>query len=357
MTMTDLKVTLAQNLKVKPKDDELKFGAAFTDHMFVMDYKKGEGWLNASIVPYGEFCVAPSMMVFHYGQAIFEGLKAYRGEDGKVLTFRASDNFKRLNISAERMCIPLFDESFAKNALYELLRIEKDWVPSKKDTSLYIRPFIIATDPYIGVRPSDTYKFFIILSPVGAYYPEGFKPVKIYVTDKYVRASRGGVGFAKTAGNYAASLYAAEEAKNMGYTQVMWLDCSQRKFVEEVGTMNIFFVIEDTLVTPDLSGGSVLAGITRDSVIKLAKHLKMPVSERKISIDEVFDAHERGKLKEVFGTGTAAVISPVSELNLNGKKITINDGETGKISQFLYDKLASIQYGREADPFDWAETI
>ncbi len=355
--MTDLKVMLAQNLKVKPKDDELKFGAAFTDHMFLMDYRKGEGWINASIVPYEEFSVAPSMMVFHYGQAIFEGLKAYRRNDGEVLTFRADDNFMRLNISAERMCIPLFDEKFAKNALNELLRIEKDWVPSQKDTSLYIRPFIIATDPYIGVRPSDTYKFFIILSPVGAYYPEGFKPVKIYVTDRYVRASRGGVGFAKTAGNYAASLYAAEEAKRLGYTQVMWLDCAQRKYVEEVGTMNIFFVLDDVLVTPDLSGGSVLAGITRDSVIKLAKHLKMRVEERQISIDEVFSAHEQGRLKEVFGTGTAAVISPVSELNLNDRKITINEGKTGKISQFLYDKLTAIQYGHESDPFNWVEII
>jgi len=355
--MADFKVTIAQNLRVKPKDDELKFGTVFTDHMFVMDYKKGEGWLNASIVPYEEFCVAPSMMVFHYGQAIFEGLKAYGTDNGEVLTFRVSDNFKRLNISAERMCIPLFDEGYVKKALYELLRIEKDWVPSQKDTSLYIRPFIIATDPYIGVRPSDTYKFFIILSPVGAYYPEGFKPVKIFVTDKYVRAAKGGVGFAKTAGNYAASLYAAEEAKKMGYTQVMWLDCAERKYVEEVGTMNIFFVIDDTLVTPDLSGGSVLAGITRDSVIKLAEHLKISVSERKISIDEVFDAHEKGKLKEVFGTGTAAVISPVSELNLNGRKITINEGKTGKISQLLYDKLTAIQYGREADPFNWVEKI
>ena len=355
--MTDLKVTLAQNLKVKPKDDELKFGTIFTDHMFVMDYKKGEGWLNAGIVPYGEFCVAPSMMVFHYGQAIFEGLKAYRRADGKVLTFRANDNFRRLNISAERMCIPFFDEVAIKDALYELLEIEKDWVPSQKDTSLYIRPFIIATDPYIGVRPSDTYKFFIILSPVGAYYPEGFKPVKIFVTDTYVRAAKGGVGFAKTAGNYAASLYAAEEAKKMGYTQVMWLDCAKRKNVEEVGTMNIFFVIDDILVTPDLEGGSVLAGITRDSVIKLANHYDMTVEERKISIDEVFDAHEKGKLKEVFGTGTAAVISPVSELNLNGAKITINEGKTGEISQFLYDKLTAIQYGREDDPFNWVETI
>jgi len=355
--MTDLKVTLSQNLKLKPKDDELKFGTVFTDHMFVMDYKRGEGWVNSSIVPYSEFSVEPSMMVFHYGQAIFEGLKAYRRIDGKVQTFRAGDNFRRLNISAERMCIPTFDENMAKNALHELLRIEKHWVPSQKDTSLYIRPFIIATDPFIGVRPSDTYKFFIILSPVGAYYPEGFKPVKIYVTDQYVRASRGGVGFAKTAGNYAASLYAAERAKEKGYTQVMWLDCAQHKYVEEVGTMNIFFVIKDTLVTPDLSGGSVLAGITRDSVIKLADHLNLRVEERQISIDEVFDSHKKGMLTEVFGTGTAAVISPVSELNLNERKITINDGLTGKISQMLYDKLTAIQYGRESDPFNWVETI
>jgi len=355
--MTDLKISLTKNLKTKPKDDALKFGEVFTDHMFVMDYKKGEGWHNASIIPYGEFSVAPSMMVFHYGQAIFEGLKAYRNQNGEILTFRASDNFQRLNISGERLCIPQFDEDFAKKALFELLKTDKDWVPSQKDTSLYIRPFIIATDPYIGVRPSDTYKFFIILSPVGAYYPEGFKPVKIFVTDKYVRASKGGVGFTKTSGNYAASLYAAEVAKKNGYTQVMWLDSAEHKYVEEVGTMNIFFVINDTLVTPDLTGGSVLSGITRDSVIKLAKLYDLKVEERQISIDEVFESHENGDLKEVFGTGTAAVISPVSELNLNDKKIIINDGNTGKISQFLYDKLTAIQKGLEKDPFNWVETV
>jgi len=355
--MNKIDITYATRLKDKPKDEELKFGTVFTDHMFLMDYDKSKGWHNAKIAPYGEFPVAPSTMVFHYGQAIFEGLKAYRSENDDILTFRAIDNFKRLNVSAERMCIPKIDIDFAMKALKELISLEKAWVPSMKDTSLYIRPFIIATDPYIGVRPSDTYKFFIILSPVGAYYPEGFKPVRIYVTDKYVRASRGGVGFAKAAGNYAASLYAAEEAKAKGYTQVMWLDGAQHRFIEEVGTMNIFFKIGDCVVTPDLEGGSILPGITRDSVLKLCVDAGIKTKERPVPIDEIYEAHEKGTLNEIFGTGTAAVISSVSELNYNDRRITINGGKIGTLTEFLYDKLTGIQYGRYKDPFNWVERI
>jgi len=355
--MNKIDVTLAAKLKDKPKDEELKFGTVFTDHMFLMDYDNGIGWHNAKIVPYGEFSATPSMMVFHYGQAIFEGLKAYSSENGDILTFRAIDNFRRLNVSAERMCIPKIDIDFALKALKELINIEKAWVPSLKDTSLYIRPFIIATDPYLGVRPSDTYKFFIILSPVGAYYPEGFKPIKIFVTGKYVRASKGGVGFAKAAGNYAASLYAAEEAKAKGYTQVMWLDGAEHRFIEEIGTMNIFFKIGGCVVTPNLEGGSILPGITRDSVLKLCADSGIKTEERPISIDEVYEAHNRGTLNEVFGTGTAAVISSVSELNFNNKSITINDDKVGTLTEFLYDRLTGIQYGRYRDPFSWVEKI
>lgn len=351
--MIDLKTTLTANPKVKPNDCELKFGTAFTDHMFVMDYEKGKGWFDARIMPYSEFSYPPSMMVFHYGQAIFEGLKAYRAESGEILTFRSADNYRRMNISAERICMPPIDIDFVLSAMNKLVGIERDWVPSMKDTSLYIRPFMIATDPYLGVKPSETYKFFIILSPVGAYYPEGFEPVKIFVTEKHVRASKGGVGFAKTAGNYAASLYAAEEAKKKGYTQVMWLDGAEHKYVEEIGTMNIFFVIDGVLVTPSLDGGSILPGITRDSVLKICTKLGIETVEREISIDEVFDAHKSGTLSEVFGAGTAAVISPVSHLDYRENIIKIGNGKTGPIAEKLYDRLTGIQYGKYDDPFNW----
>jgi len=249
------------------------------------------------------------------------------------------------------------DEEFVWEALKMLLEIEKDWVPDGEGTSLYIRPFIIATDPYLGVRPSHTYKFFIILSPVGAYYAEGFEPVKIYVTDKYVRAARGGLGYTKAAANYAASLYAAEEAKKKGYTQVLWLDACHHSYVEEVGTMNIFFKIGEVLVTPSLEGGSILGGITRDSVITLASSMGYKVEERLISIQEVFEAHEQGRLEDVFGTGTAAVISPVGELNWNDRIIKINGGKTGNFSKMMYEKLTGIQYGKEEDTFGWVKKI
>jgi len=325
--------------------------------MFVMDYSTDKGWYDPRIVPYGPFEVEPSLMTFHYGQAIFEGLKAYRNIHGDIVTFRPLDNIARLNRSAERLCIPQVDEKLVWEALKKLLEIEKDWVPDGEGTSLYIRPFIIATDPSLGVRPSDTYKFFIILSPVGAYYAEGFKPVKIYVTDKYVRAARGGLGYTKAAANYAASLYAAEEAKKKGYTQVLWLDACSHSYVEEVGTMNIFFKIDGVLVTPSLEGGSILGGITRDSVITLAESMGYKVEERLISIQEVYEAHRQGKLEDVFGTGTAAVISPVGELNWNDNIIKINDGEMGEFSKMMYDKLTGIQYGKEEDSFGWIEKI
>lgn len=355
--MNDIKFIRNENPKPKPKDEELQFGTVFTDHMFVMDYSVERGWHDPRIVPYGPVRFEPSIMVFHYGQAIFEGLKAYRNIKGEVVTFRPMDNFSRLNRSAERLCIPQVDEELLWEGLKMLLEIERDWVPEAEGTALYIRPFIIATDPYLGVRPSNTYKLFIILSPVGAYYAEGFKPVKIYVTDKYVRAARGGLGYTKAAANYAASLYAAEEAKKKGYTQVLWLDACQHRYVEEVGTMNIFFKINGAVVTPSLEGGSILPGITRDSVITLARSMGYKVKERLISIEEVFEAHDKGKLEEVFGTGTAAVISPVGELNWNDRIIRINDGRMGEFSKLMYDKLTGIQYGREEDKFGWVKKI
>lgn len=353
---SELSITLTENPKAKPQENNLGFGQYFTDHMFVMDYSKDKGWHDARIEPYGPFSMDPSIMVLHYGQAIFEGMKAYRTADGKVKIFRPKSYLPRMNRSAERLCIPKIDTDFVESALKKLISIDKEWVPSSEGTSLYIRPFIIATDPFLGVRPSYTYRFFIILSPVGAYYPEGFKPVKIWVETKYVRAVAGGVGEAKTAANYAASIRAQEEAKANGYTQVLWLDGVEKKYIEEVGTMNICFKIDNKIVTPALNG-SILGGMTRDSVIRLAKEWGMEVEERQISIQEVFEAHANGTLQEVFGTGTAAVISPVSSLNWGGKVITVNNGETGETALKLYDAITGIQYGKVADTFQWMEEV
>lgn len=342
----------AETLKEHPDQSSLGFGTKFTDYMFNMDYNPEQAWHNPRIEPYGPMLMEPSMMTLHYGQAIFEGLKAYRTADDSILLFRAKDNIRRLARSANRLCIPDFDQDFVLKALIELLKVDQAWVPGAPGTSLYIRPTIIATDPYIGLRASHTYRLFIILSPVGAYYPEGFNPVKIWVTSQYVRAVRGGVGEAKTAGNYAASLYATELAHQEGYTQVMWLDGVELKYVEEVGSMNIFFIIDNELITPMLNG-SILSGVTRDSVISLAKSWGMKVSERRISIDEIYGAHQEGKLQEVFGSGTAAVISPVGHIKYDGREITIGDGGVGPVSARFFKELMDIQYGRTEDRFGW----
>ncbi len=352
----DITFKKTDKLKGHPEDSALGFGTIFTDYMFNMDYTPQEGWHNPRIEPYAPFTMDPSTMVLHYGQAIFEGLKAYRTDSGKIQLFRPQDNLNRLNRSGHMLCMPEIDEKFLFEALITLLKIEKDWVPSTSGTSLYIRPAIIATDPYLGLRSSHTYKFFIILSPVGAYYPEGFNPVKIWVTTEYVRAVRGGVGQAKTAGNYAASLYATELAQKDGYTQVLWLDGVELKYIEEVGSMNIFFVIGDELITPELNG-SILSGVTRDSVIKLAASWGVKVTERRISIDEIYNAHATGQLKEIFGSGTAAVISPVGNMKFNGREITIGDGGVGPLSARLFKDLMDIQYGKAQDPFNWIVPI
>ena len=351
-----LAISKTDQLKTKPDDTKLGFGTIFTDHMFNMDYNPEEGWHNPRIERYSSIDMDPSTMVLHYGQGVFEGLKAFRTETGTVQLFRPKDNFKRLNNSSRLICIPQIDESFALDALKQLLIIEKDWVPSTQGTSLYIRPTIIATDPFIGVRASYTYRFFIILSPVGAYYAEGFNPVKILVTQDHVRAVSGGVGEAKTPGNYAASLYAAEKAHQQGYTQVLWLDGIERKYIEEVGAMNIFFVIDGELITPMLSG-SILHGITRDSVIALAKHWNLNVSERRIGMDELTDAHASGKLKEIFGSGTAAVISPVGEIKYGDKVMTVGDGQVGPVARKFFQAISDIQYGKAEDPFGWVEPL
>ncbi len=352
----EIKVTPAQTNRTRPEDSALGFGQVFTDHMFVMEYSEDNGWHDPRIEPYQDFSVSPAAMVFHYGQAIFEGLKAYKTPGNKICLFRARDNFERMNRSAAGMCIPKIDIDFVMDAMKQLIKLEEKWIPESLGTALYIRPTIIASDPFLGVRASFTYKFFIILSSVGAYYAEGLNPVKIWVSKDHVRAVKGGVGEFKTAGNYAASLIASEKAKKEGYAQVLWLDAIERKYIEEVGAMNIFFLIDDELVTPNLTG-SILPGITRYSVISLAKKWGMKISERKISIDEVFKAHEDGKLLDVFGSGTAAVISPVGEIKYGDETISIGDGTPGETAMKFYNALTDIQYGKAEDTENWIEVI
>ncbi|WP_319522808.1 branched-chain amino acid aminotransferase [uncultured Desulfosarcina sp.] len=351
-----ISITKADQLKPKPDENKLGFGTIFTDHMFNMDYSVEKGWHNPRIEPYGPISMDPSTMVLHYGQGVFEGLKAYRNKQGKIQLFRPQENFKRINHSNRKLCIPEIDEAFALDALKQLLDVEQAWVPSQPGTSLYIRPTIIAMDPFLGVRASFTYRFFIILSPVGAYYAEGFNPVKIMVTKDHVRAVRGGMGDTKTPGNYAASLFAGEAAHKAGYTQVLWLDGVELKYIEEVGAMNIFFVIDDELITPMLSG-SILPGVTRNSVLELGKTWGLKVSERKISIDEVMNAHASGHLKEIFGSGTAAVISPVGELKYGDTVITVGDGQVGPLAHRFFEAIQDIQYGAIEGPAAWIETV
>ena len=355
--MYDIPVTLTQSPKKKPEDEsKLGFGKIFTDHMFIMDYTEGQGWHDARVVPYGPFVMDPACTVFHYAQEIFEGMKCYRRKDGGLQLFRPRDNFARMNRSAARMGMPDIDIEQALAGLLELIRVDADWVPSAPGTSLYIRPTMIATDVMLGVHASYTYRFYIICSPSGAYYPKGLAPVGIYVEPELVRAVKGGVGFTKTGGNYAASILAGELAKKKGFEQVLWLDGRENKYIEEVGAMNMFFKIGGQLVTPPLMG-SILGGITRDSIIKLASHMGMEVEERRLTVEEVFEASENGELEEAFGSGTAAVVSPVGRLAWNDKEITISGGEIGACTQKFYDTLTGIQFGDLEDPFDWVLKI
>ena len=354
--MTEIKVVKKDIAGTMPPVAHLGFGEHFTDHMFTMDYNPEKGWHNPLVTPYNELCIFPAAMVLHYGQAIFEGIKAFRTEDDRVVIFRLKDHLERFNGSADALCIPRIDVDVVAEGLKKTIEIDKKWVPGEVGTALYIRPVIIATDPYVGVKVSDTYKLFIILSPVGAYYAAGFNPVNIKVEDKYVRATLGGLGEAKTPANYALSLKAQVEAKKEGFAQVLWLDAVERKYIEEVGTMNIFFKINGEIITPALVG-SILNGMTRKTVLQLAQSWGLKVSERHISVDEVFAAHEQGLLEEVFGTGTAAVISPVGELSWKGKKIVINDNKTGDFSQKLFDTVTGIQYGTIEDKFGWLEEV
>ena len=339
-------------LKTKPDQDKLGFGVHFTDHMFVMHWNRELGWHNAEICAYQNFSLDPAAMVFHYGQEIFEGLKAYRDPDGQILLFRPTDNLNRMNASALRMCMPRFSVNEVLKAMKALIYLDRTWVPENEGATLYLRPTMIATEASLGLKPSSQYTFFIIMSPVGAYYAEGFNPVRIYVEDTYVRAVAGGVGEAKTGGNYAASVKALTEAQQKGFAQVLWLDAVERKYVEEIGTSNIFFVIDDELITPPLSG-TILPGITRDSIMQLARDRGIKTSERKITIDEVFQAQKDGSLKEIFSTGTAAVISPVGELSYRDQVISINNGEAGELSKLLFNELQALQRGQREDKHNW----
>lgn len=357
ITMLNIRYEKTKNPKPIPDEDNpLTFGTIFTDHMFVMNYETKKGWFDPRIVPYQKISLEPSAMVFHYGQEMFEGLKAYKTENGKTLLFRPDKNIERANRTNRRICIPEIEEEDFLQAIKAVVKMDEAWIPTKPETSLYIRPFIIATDEFLGVRPSDTYLFMVILSPVGAYYPEGLNPVKIWIEDEYVRAVRGGIGEAKTGGNYVASLAAQMKAHEEGYSQVLWLDGVERKYVEEVGAMNIFFKINETVVTPKLNG-SILPGVTRDSVLHLLRLWGLPVEERKVSVDELLQAAKNGDLEEVWGTGTAAVISPVGHLRFEDTVIQIQDGGIGEISQKLYDTVTGIQLGQIEDTFDWTVEV
>ena len=355
--MLNIRYELVQNRKEKPDQNKLGFGRYFTDHMFIMDYTDGKGWHDARIVPYGPLSLDPACMVFHYAQEMFEGLKAYRTPNGDVQLFRPDKNIERMNNTNERLCIPKLEPSDVLDAIKALVATEEDWVPSVEGTSLYIRPFIIATDVQLGVHPSHTYKFMVILSPVGSYYPEGIKPVKIFVENEYVRAVKGGTGFAKVGGNYACSLIGQKKAEQMGYAQVLWLDGIEHKYIDEVGAMNVFFVIDGKVITPSLAEGSILPGVTRNSCIKLLGDMGYEVEERKLSIDEVEAAYKNGTLNEAFGTGTAAVVSPMGLLDNGKEKMIINNQEIGPIAQKLYDTLTGIQWGKIEDKYGWTVKV
>ena len=352
----EIKIQKTTSPKQKPDQTKLGFGQYYTDHMFIMNYDEGQGWHDPRIVPYGPFSLDPAAMVLHYAQEIFEGLKAYRTADGKIQLFRPEKNMARMNVSCDRLCIPLIDEEFAIKAIKTLVKVDEDWIPTEEGTSLYIRPYIFAVDAHVGVHAAKHLIFAIILSPVGAYYPNGIEPVKIYVEQKYVRAVAGGTGFTKAGANYAISLKGQEEAEEQGYVQTLWLDGVERKYIEEVGSMNVFFIIDNEVVTPALVG-SILSGITRMSIIELLRSKGYTVTERRITIDELVEAHKNGKLNEAFGTGTAAVISPIGELKYGDTVMEINGGKIGETSQMLYDTLTGIQWGRIEDTMGWIQTV
>jgi branched-chain amino acid aminotransferase len=334
---------------------DLGFGKYFADHMYTLEYEAG-AWKNAKIIPYGPLSMEPGASVFHYGQAMFEGMKAFRSATGKIHLFRPEFHAKRIASGATRLCMPSIPEDLFIDAIETLVKLDASWIPAEKDSALYLRPTLIGTESFLGVRPSEKYLFFIITSPVGAYYSEGFAPVKIWIEENMVRSSAGGLGAVKAAANYAASLQASTLAKKHNYSQVLWLDAAERKYIEEVGTMNVFFRIGDEVITPSLDG-SILAGATRDCVIQILRDWNVKVVERRISVAEVVEAHKAGTLKEMFGTGTAAVISSVGELASEKYKILINDGKVGEMTQKLHQEISAIQHGLKEDKYNWIKVI
>ncbi|MBQ3065175.1 MAG: branched-chain amino acid aminotransferase [Clostridia bacterium] len=353
----EISITKTTQPKERLADEsKLGFGKIFTDHMFIMDYSDDSGWHDARIVPFGPIALHPASTVLHYGAEIFEGMKAYRTANGEISMFRPLENIRRLNQSAERLCLPTIDEEACLDILKTLVALEKDWVPHADGTSLYIRPYIYGNDPHLGVHAVHNATFVVICSPVGAYYAEGIKPVKIAIESEDVRAVRGGTGYAKCGGNYAASLRAGKRAEERGYTQVLWLDGVERKYIEEVGAMNVMFKINGKIVTPTLTG-SVLPGITRKSCVELLREWGYEVEERLISVDELFDAAEKGTLEEAWGTGTAAVVSPIGHLSYKDQIYTVSNNEIGALTQKLYDELTGIQWGKSEDKHNWVEPV
>ena len=354
--MLDIKIEKTTCPKEKPAASTLGFGKKFSDHMFVMEYKEGEGWKNPRIIPFGNISLSPASTVFHYGAEIFEGMKAYRTPDGKIQMFRPYENAKRMNNSAERICLPEIPEEDFVQALEALVKIDADWVPHEPETSLYLRPFTIANDPFLGVHPATEAIFMIIASPVGSYYAEGLNPVSIMIETEDVRAVRGGTGYAKCGGNYGASLRAGKKAEEKGYSQVLWLDGVERKYIEEVGAMNVMFMVGDEIITPALTG-SILPGITRKSCIELLRSRGYKVTERQFSLEELKKACANGTLKEAWGCGTAAVVSPIGKLVIGDETYVINNNEIGKVTQELYDTLTGIQWGKIEDTFGWVYPV
>jgi branched-chain amino acid aminotransferase len=355
----EISKTLLSPDKQKPLFEDatkLLFGKQFTDHMLTLSYSKPKGWHNPEIKPYGPFSLDPAALVFHYSQEVFEGQKAYKSPDGDILLFRPLENAKRMNKSLERMCMPTIPEPDFLFFESELLKVEKRWIPEQKGTALYIRPTVIATEAVLGVRPSSEFLFFIILSPSGPYFPEGFNPVGLWVSRKVSRAADGGTGAVKAGGNYGGSLVAIKTALDKGYSQVLWLDAKEHRYVEEAGAMNMFFVIRDKLITPPLSG-SILPGITRKSILEMADDLGIRTEEKIISIEEVCEGILNGQVTEMFGAGTAAIVSPFGKLNVDGREYTVNNNQTGPISKKIYEELIAIQYGKKPDPYGWVHRV
>lgn len=350
--VSNLNITVRKttNSRIHPlHKDNIVFGKEYADHMLVCDFKNGS-WQTPEIVPFENYSLSPATSFIHYGQAIFEGIKAYRHADGKIAIFRPIDNFHRLNISAARMDMPALPEEIFMEGLRQLVALDEAWIPGEAETSLYIRPFMIGMDEFIGVRTSETYRFGIITSPAGAYYN---KPVRIYVQDKFVRAVKGGIGFTKAAGNYGASMLPAHEVKKMGYDQILWTDAIEHKYVQEIGTMNVFFIVDGKALTPDLNSGTILAGVTRNSIIQLLKDNNIPVEERAISIDELVAAQKAGKLQEAFGSGTAASMSFISDLTHQDETLHLPAVADWTISPMIKKQLDDIRYGRSEDTHGW----